>query len=84
MSDETEEQEESSFEWAPPVAEYVPCNKHIVIAPAGWEAFAETVGAVLVRVQTQDGSVEVLTELGKPWHTAGKAIRNGSITVVEK
>lgn len=83
MTDDTEEQEGPVIEWTPPTAEYVPCNTCILVAPSGWEAFADATGALLVRVQSKNGDVEVLTELGKAWHTAGKPINHGSVSGIK-
>jgi len=79
MSDETLTDDEPTIEWSSASAEYVPCNTCIMVAPSGWEAFAEATGALLVRVQSKNGDVEVLTDIGKSWHTAGKALRDGSV-----
>lgn len=86
MSDETDDDDlpQLDVQWdSEGSSEYVQCSTCQVIAPAGWEAAAAKLGAVLFRIQEKTGDVEVLESLDKPWRQAGKADRPSTVRAVK-
>lgn len=53
-----------------------------VIAPAGWDAFAEAAGALLVRVSDRSGDVEIISEIGKDWRKVDKPDRPAAVKAI--
>jgi hypothetical protein len=85
MSDETEDTPDLNIEWEPSDrSEFVQCNTCQIVAPRGFEELAETLGALLFRIQDKTGDVEVLEAIDKPWRVAGKADSAGTLKAVEK
>ena len=80
------EEEETALhvDCEPNSAEYVSTNVGVIVAPAGWDYFADQVGALLVRTTDKTGDVEILESLEKPWRIVGKANRTGTLKAIPK
>ena len=79
----TDEDSQLQVDFEPNRAEYVSTPLGVIVAPAGWEYFADEVGAILVRIVDKTGDVEILESLEKSWRAVGKATRTGTLKAIK-